>query len=348
MSDNLPGHHIKLYHGYGHKHDLLLYGHVLGGKPRPRKKFTNNRLRNMVRLIRLFFIRPVAGIPLTLRWRSQQFQGRSEFDGFIKFEWESDTPVPAGWHEVDVSSTHNGETIIGKGGLFVPHITQYGFISDIDDTIMISYSATVFRRLRELFSFNPLRRKLFPDVSEHYRLLSLGNTTPDAPNPFFYVSSSEWNLYDYLQDVFRNGKLPEGAFLLSQAKQWFQLLKTGRTKHQGKLLRVMRILDCFPNQQFVLLGDNTQRDAVIYEEIARKFPARIRAVYIRDVYSPKSAFTAELLRKLQEDTGVQACFFTDSTDAISHSRSIGLVEPGAEPEVDGPAAGEPANTPADK
>lgn len=344
--DRVPEHYIKLYHGYGHKHDLLVYGHVLEGKPAVRKKFTNNRFRNMLRLIRLFFIRPVPSMPLTLLWRGQRLAGQSEFDGFLKFEWESESPVPAGWHEVQVLSGAD-TSIRGEGGLFVPHITQYGFISDIDDTIMISYSATIFRRLRELFSFNPLRRKLFPGVSEHYRLLSLGHTTPDAPNPFFYVSSSEWNLYDYLQDVFRNGKLPEGAFLLSQAKRWYELIRTGRTKHQGKLLRVMRILECFPNQRFILLGDNTQRDPVIYAEIARRFPARIRAIYIRNILASKATETAGMLHGLQLETGVETCFFTDSNDAIRHSRNIGLIDRHARPESSGPAAGDPEDTAAE-
>lgn len=324
---NVADRHIRIYHGYGHKHNLLLYGHVLKGKPPARKKFSNNRLRNMVRLLRLFFIKPLPDVPLTLSWNQQRIEGKSEFDGFIKFEWESDESVPAGWHSVSVSTNDATDQATGHGGLFVPHITQYGCISDIDDTIMISYSATVVRRLRELFSFNPLRRKLFPDVSEHYRLLSLGHTTPDAPNPFFYVSSSEWNLYEYLQDVFRNGKLPEGAFLLSQAKQWYQFFKTGRTKHQGKLLRVMRILDCFPNQQFVLLGDNTQHDPTIYHEIARKLPHRVLAIYIRNVLASKAAATADLLAKLQAETSVHTCFFTESSEAIGHSRRIGLIGP---------------------
>ncbi|MET0634895.1 MAG: phosphatase domain-containing protein [Chitinophagaceae bacterium] len=317
--------HIRLYHGYGHTHDLLLYGHVMSGKAPARKKFTNNRLRNMVHLVRLFFIRPLPDVPLTLQWNKQLLNGRSEYDGFIKFEWASDESVPAGWHGVEVRSDDTGQVVTGKGGVFVPHITQYGVISDIDDTIMISYSATVVRRIKELFSFHPLSRKLFPDVAEHYRLLSVSHTTAEAPNPFFYVSSSEWNLYEYLQDVFRNGKLPEGAFLLSQAKRWFELLKTGRTKHQGKLLRVMRILECFPSQQFILFGDNTQRDPVIYQEIARKLPHRILAIYIRDVHFSKTESTRGLLKAIEEETSVYTCFFRESSEAIVHSRSIGLI-----------------------
>jgi phosphatidate phosphatase APP1 len=108
-------------------------------------------------------------------------------------------------------------------------------------------------------------------------------TEDDTPNPFFYVSSSEWNLYDDLVDFFRFNHLPEGSFLLNQVKRWYDLLKTGKTKHQGKLLRIVRIVEAFPQQRFILLGDNSQSDPYIYRSLAEKFGDRIVAVFIRSV-----------------------------------------------------------------
>ena len=37
---------------------------------------------------------------------------------------------------------------------------------------------------------------------KHYNMLASANTQKDVPNPFFYVSSSEWNLYYYLTEIF--------------------------------------------------------------------------------------------------------------------------------------------------
>ena len=34
---------VKVYYGYGHKNDLVLYGHVLEGAERIQKKFTITR-----------------------------------------------------------------------------------------------------------------------------------------------------------------------------------------------------------------------------------------------------------------------------------------------------------------
>ncbi|HTL09781.1 MAG TPA: hypothetical protein VL307_16020, partial [Chitinophagaceae bacterium] len=139
---------VKIYHGYGHMHDLLLYGHLFERKPVARKRYSNNIFSNLLYLLRLFFVKTVPLAPVSLEWQNETFHNKTEADGFIKFEWKSQGPVPAGWHAVEVQYQDDKGIVTGKGELFVPHKTQYGFISDIDDTIMISHSSTVFRRMR--------------------------------------------------------------------------------------------------------------------------------------------------------------------------------------------------------
>ncbi len=318
---------VKVYHGYGHMHDLILYGHVFKNKTVPRRKYTNNILSNILHLLRIFFVTPLAGVKVQLTWGEQLIEAVTEADGFFKLEWASTMKVPAGMHGVEVFAldNENQRVAAGQGIIIVPHITQYGFISDIDDTVLISHSATIFRRLRVLFTKNPQTRKAFQEVAAHYKLLSQAHTEPDVPNPFFYVSSSEWNLYDDLVDFFRHKQLPEGAFLLSQVKKWYELIKTGKTKHEGKLVRVYRIMKAFPKQRFVLLGDNSQADPHIYETIAKKYPERIVAIYIRNIVPHKEAATRSILQPL-EALGVSTCLFGSNLEAMGHSRKIGLIE----------------------
>ncbi|MBC7887737.1 MAG: App1 family protein [Ferruginibacter sp.] len=316
---------VKVYHGYGHKHNLTVYGHVYQKKSTTGRKYNNNILSNIIYLVKLFLIKPVAGAKLRLLWREQVINGVTEQDGFYKFEWESLEDVNAGWHLVTVQLLDGSGNIIttGDGKIFVPHVTQFGFISDIDDTVMISHSATVFRRLRVLFTKNPRSRRAFKDVVHHYKLLSMAQTTPQVPNPFFYVSSSEWNLYEDLKEFFKHNDLPGGAFLLSQLKRWYQLFRTGKTHHEGKLMRVYRILNAFPLQQFVLIGDNSQADPSIYKMICDKYPEKIFAVYIRNVVKKNIPATNALLSTI--DDKIFTCLFTDNEEAILHSKEIGLI-----------------------
>lgn len=318
---------VKIYHGYGHTHDLIVFGHVFKKLPAERVRYSDNIFVNIIRLLGLFFVKPLPGVAVRLFWYDQLLESRTEDDGFFKFEWQATHEVSAGWHKVTVEAIDAKGGVNGKGEglIFIPHSTQYGFISDIDDTIMVSHSATMSKRLRELFSKNPHTRAVFRDVARHYKLLSAAHTTPQAPNPFFYVSSSEWNLYDYLHAFFDHNNMPKGAFLLNQVKRWYELLKTGKTKHQGKLLRIVRILHVFPRQRFVLFGDNTQHDPGIYATLAERFPDQVFAVYIRNINSGKEAAARQIVNAIRE-RGVHACFFKDNEEAITHSRQIGLIE----------------------
>ncbi len=317
---------VKVYHGYGHTNNLVVYGHVLKGKNSHQRNYTGNVLINFINLIRLFFITPIPDARVMLQWQSQCFYSNTDSDGFFKFEFQSDSPVMAGWHTVKVYLLNTGEqiTATGEGKIFVPHSTQYGFISDIDDTVLVSHSATTGKKLWAMLTKNPRSRKTFADVVNYYQSLSNAHTETTLPNPFFYVSSSEWNLYDYLNEFFKFNQLPKGAFLLNEIKKWYQLLKTGKTKHQGKLTRVVRVLKAFPAQQFVLLGDNSQSDPDIYRLIADKYPNQILAIYIRNISKQKETFTKQVLASISNKS-IYTCLYTHTSEAIIHSKSIGLI-----------------------
>ncbi len=318
---------VKVYHGYGHKENLILYGHVLSGKKVVRRRYTTNVLKNVLHLIKLFFVTPVPGARVQLEWGEQKFYTTTEKDGFFKFEWQSTANVDAGWHllKVHLLNEQGQLTATGEGKIFVPHSTQYGFISDIDDTVLVSHSADTGKKLRVMFTKNPRSRKTFADVVRFYKLLAFAHTEPDLPNPFFYVSSSEWNLYDDLNEFFKHNGLPKGAFLLNKIKRWYELLQTGATKHQGKLMRVVRIFEAFPKQRFVLLGDNSQKDPEIYALLANKYPERIIALYIRNISPEKEDFTHTVLDSIQ-DKSIHTCLFKHTDEAILHSKSVGLLD----------------------
>jgi len=317
---------VKVYHGYGHTHNLVVYGHVFKFKAKTTQNFSENLFVNIIHLFKLFVVKPYPFAKVRLYFYTQIVEQKAEYDGFFKFEWKALNDVKAGWHDVKVEAIgDNGEVMASADGkIYVPHITQYAFISDIDDTIMVSHSATKAKRLRELFIKNPRTRKTFASLKNHYQSLARSHTTTDQPNPFFYVSSSEWNLYDYLVETFRYNELPEGTFLLNQLKRWKNLIKTGKNGHEGKLLRVMRIIDAFPNQKFVFFGDNSQQDPAIYQAIAEKYSQNVTAVYIRNVRAGKEELTKQLLAQI-EKKGIATCLYSHSDEAIAHSKKIKLI-----------------------
>ncbi len=314
---------VKNYNGYAYGDHMHAFGHVFENKFPGLPVHRKNIFTNLLYLFRCFSVKPAAGVTILLQKGSQNLSDITEDDGFFSFQWQDVSALTPGWHMYSTSIQSSGITSSAK--VFVPNTTQFAFISDVDDTIMISHSATPLKKLWQLLTRRPSQRILFDDVAHHYSLLTAAGTREGTPNPFFYVSSSEWNLYDYLHEVFRLHKLPEGIFLLNQVKQLHQLHKSGTGKHEGKLLRIVRIFAALPTQQFVLLGDNAQQDPYIYQSLCEKYPGRIYAVYIRNVNKDKAGDTQAVLDNISAKN-IHTCFFVHSKEAIAHSAKCGLTD----------------------
>jgi phosphatidate phosphatase APP1 len=320
---------VKVYHGYGHNNCLTVFGHVFRLSPFPRKQYRQSFVRNSLALLRLFLVKPFAGVEVQLEWKGKIHTAQTDTDGFFRFEWEDTEPVDRGWRPVMVqASYHNKPLAKAAGRVFIPHETQYIFISDIDDTFLISHSGNLRKRLYVLFTQNARSRKPFDGVVRHYQLLAASGTTAEAPNPFFYVSSSEWNLYEYILEFTAVNNIPRGVFLLSQIKRFSQLLKTGQNNHGTKFTRIVRILEAFPTHRVVLLGDSSQQDPYIYEAVVKHFPKQVHAVYIRDVFERNQQKVKDVLHSI-EATGVPCLFFQHSKEAILHAVKIGLISAAA-------------------
>jgi phosphatidate phosphatase APP1 len=320
---------VKVYHGFGNDTNLTVFGHVFHFSPVPRKHYSKNFLTNTFALLRLFMVRPYKNAWLKMQWNDEWIYAQSEQDGFFRFEWKIDVPLKPGWHEMNVlllgRRKENTAFASGKGSVYVPYNNQYAFISDIDDTFLISHSSNLRKRLFVLLTENAHSRQSFEDVVRHYQLLSRAGAKHAESNPFFFVSSSEWNLYDYIREFAIKQELPQGVYLLNQVKQFKELWKTGQNHHSTKFMRIVRILEAFPNQKFILLGDDTQEDPTIYASIVSHFPNKIMAIYLRKVRK-KTKETVLPAIDQRKAAGVICCYFSHSSEAISHSISIGLIQ----------------------
>ena len=321
---------VKVYHGYGTASGMIAFGHVFSLSPLPRKKYRQNFWTNTFALLRSFMVICVPGALVRLHWGNKIYETAAASDGFFKFEWQPETDIPAGVHKVRVEyyiKESNNVIILaeGVGSIVVPWNNLYAFVSDIDDTFLISHSSNLRKRLYVLFTKNAHSRKPFEGVVNHYRLLAKAHTADTNPNPFFYVSSSEWNLYNFIKEFTRKNELPEGVYLLSQIKKLSEVWKTGATKHSAKFMRIARILEAYPAQKFVLFGDDSQQDPTIYAGIVKHFPGRIFSVYLRHVYDKNISNVQELIKNI-EAAGVMCCHFEHSKTAIEFSYKTGLIE----------------------
>jgi phosphatidate phosphatase APP1 len=161
-----------------------------------------------------------------------------------------------------------------------PPDAQFGVISDLDDTVLQTDVLSVLKMARNTFLRNSRTRLPFEGVAAFYRALQAG--TNDTFNPIFYVSSSPWNLYDLLVDFFEVRGIPLGPlFLKDLGLTPYQFISAGHRQHKFGVIQ--KLLEDYPTLPFLMIGDSGQRDPEIYLEVARQYPERIRAIYIRDV-----------------------------------------------------------------
>ncbi|MEO8960771.1 MAG: phosphatase domain-containing protein [Ginsengibacter sp.] len=318
---------IKVYNGFGNAQKIIVIGHVLKLSPMPRKTYRKNWITNFFSILRLFMVVPFSNAKIIVEWVGNTYYTEAEMDGFFRLEIFPEQEVKPGWQKVSVSlneKRYHLRKIKGTGEVYIPSASHHAFISDIDDTFLISHSARLRKRLYVLFTKNARTRKPFAGVVNHYQLLASSNKNGYEANPFFYVSGSEWNLYDFIKEFSAANHLPKGVFLLSQMKRLSGFWRSGQNELSTKFVRITRIFEAFPNLHFVLLGDDSQQDPAIYLSIASHFPDKILAVYIRAVHKSNSKKTQSALDEI-ESKGIKCCYFIHSAEAIIHSKKIGLI-----------------------
>lgn len=305
------------YRSYGTNQSLIVRGRVLTNRPlRPSE--TDSAWRNAAHMLQRWASREVPEAEVRARWEGREFRTITDEEGYFRLEIPTDGKLPRDreWHDVivDLPAFPGSEPAIAK--VLVPlEEAQFGVISDIDDTITFSSATNYLRMAKIVFLGTAYSRLPFKGVAAFYRGLEKG-TAPAPVNPFFYVSSSPWNLYDVLRDLFEYRSIPAGPLLLQD--YGIDSLKFIHESHQEHKLRSIRdIFDRYPHLKFLLIGDSGQVDPEIYREVVRLYPDRVLAVYIRDVSHPPERDAA--VRKLAAEIEPANChlILAEETEAVA-------------------------------
>lgn len=317
---------LKLYRGYANEEELIVMGHVFKPTKTRDYAFEKKKFKNASSIIKLFRLKTHANADVYLEHNNTKIHTKTLIDGYFKFCIPVDQNVGYGWIDYEVSIIFRNETIVAKESYIRPKKENLGIISDIDDTFLVSYTMNPIKKLYFLLFRNVNSRKTFQDVVPHYQALSNAGRLKDGEqNAFFYVSSSEWNLYRFIVKFTEIHKLPKAVLLLKDIKTSLaDFLRTGRGGHNHKFEKIKHILEFYPNLKYVLMGDDSQHDPFLYEAICKIFPVNVKAVYIRKTDTQEKEKVSIVLKNI-ESLGVSTCYFEHSSEAISHSKKIGLI-----------------------
>ncbi|MGJ3234478.1 App1 family protein [Marivirga sp.] len=306
--------------GYGRNNLIYLKGGVLENRPEFEVKETDKRRKNFRVMLSRYLSSPIPEMEVKIILGDETFFTKTDEYGYFSAWVEPKQNYNPGWHDVNYSIIDEGNEIYRATGEFlvVGDEAKFGTISDIDDTILVSHATQLFKKFRLIMTKNAKTRLPFEGVTEFYEKLRA------EANPFFYVSSSEWNLYDFLQDFFKVRNIPKGPFLLQEYKSGLRdLLFTGGGSHQHKQDKIKRLMTLFPNLKFILIGDSGQRDTEIYRQALHEFPERILAVYIRKI-GKKDNFDQETTQEFQ-DKGVPLLMLENTKEAENHAKKTGFI-----------------------
>ncbi|MBH8569239.1 DUF2183 domain-containing protein [Microvirga sp. STS02] len=334
---------IDAYRSYGTAAKFYIKGRLLADPGLTAATATDSGWRNFRSMVRRFNSREVAGADLVAELPDgSQHLVTTDDEGYFTLVIEPKAlpaPVAYLWYPVPVRVaqlprflTLPPKAIATEAAVLVPPASaEFGVISDLDDTVFETSATNIFKMLGRVLFSNAQSKQPFEGVAEFYRRLQHGRTgRPD--NPFFFVSSSPWNLYDLLAEFLKLHDIPTGPLLLRD----LSIARPKTTPPPGvtgsaaihfahKLHEIDDILTTYPALSFVLCGDSGQEDARIYREVVRRHPGRIRAIYIRDVQVPeRAALVGPIIEELGRE-GVPMLLVADYATAAAHAAGLGLV-----------------------
>lgn len=336
---------IQPYRGFGTREELILKGRVLENPNLDADLEDDTWWDNLVNMYKRFASKEIPYARVAARYGAVEREVQANVEGFFEAHLPLDEPPPADtlWHTVHLellAPVREEETPATAEGLVLvpPPGSEFGVISDIDDTVLQTHGTELLKFARTVFLGNARTRLPFHGIAAFYRALLLGGDARGL-NPIFYVSSSPWNMYDLLVDFFQLQNIPLGPvlFLRDWGLNEEGLLPTSHRSHKMKAIRL--ILETCPDLAFILIGDSTQEDPEIYAETLREFPGRVPAIYIRTV-NPSPArleALAELAEQVVRD-GSTLILADDTLPMAEHAAEQGWIPPEMLDEVRAEAA----------
>ena len=340
---------IQPYFGYRNRERLFITVRAL----RARKSEFDKRgkWRAMRTMMAQFASHEVSDLPVELEVRSpagqtHRHQGITDREGFVHFDirldgdWQYER-FPQ-WETVTLHWTNGAGAQCVDGHVLAPgSATGLAMISDIDDTIIetgiTGNFRAVMRNWRRVLMEMPEERILVPGADMFYNALGGNEGLPEGEGhagdhqsasrrPFFYVSSSPWNLFSYLVTYMKGRGLPLGPI---QLRDWGLNRETFASGSHGahKRAAIEGILATYPEIKFALIGDDSQGDLTAFSAIAVDNPGRVRAVFIRKVGEALNA--EELAAKTAlEAAGIPLWLGEGYREGHKFLASIGLLDDG--------------------
>jgi len=296
---------ILPFAGYGGTGWVRVLGRVLIVPPRRRRA---DGQYESIRGWRSFVGIPVGFATVSITIAGRTHEVIADRGGVVDAVIEAELPV--GWQSFTM--TVEGQEPVDGTAFIVGDDVEFGVLSDVDDTVMVTALPRPFIAAWNSFVVDEHARIPVPGMA--VLIEQLMRQHPGAP--MIYLSTGAWNVAPTLTRFMSRHLFPRGAMLLTDwgpaHDRWF------RSGREHKLQNLRRLAEEFPHVKWLLIGDDGQHDEAIYTEFMIDHPDSVAGVAIRQL-SPTEAILAGG-RTVSDDHS------EDSTPWVASSDGAGLRE----------------------
>ncbi len=270
------------YTGYGGPGWVRVLCRVLLSKPTDSDNDgidddAETRYKN-IRGWRSFTSVPVDDVAVTIGIGDVSRRVTADRGGVVDTRIEVD--LAPGWHTITIGT--DSSDAVEAPVFIVDTSVDFGIISDIDDTVMVTALPRPLLAAWNTFVLNEHARTPVPGMAVLYERL----TRDHHGAPVIYLSTGAWNVAPTLTRFLSRNLYPAGALLLTDwgptRDRWFR----SGTEHKRQSLQ--RLAEEFPEMNWLLVGDDGQHDEQIYGEFSESHPGSVRAVAIRQLSSSEA------------------------------------------------------------
>ncbi len=277
---------LDMYNTYSPPETVFIRGRALEKKPTDVPlEIADSWWVNLKRTWHALESDEVIDLDVTINFQGQDYTVRTDNEGLFELEITPEHPLIPGIYPV---TAHLPENAFHKARPSTAEVfilpTQYaslGVISDIDDTILQTQVTRRMKMLKALLFSNGLTAKAVPGMASIYKSLQ------QEGFGFHYLSGSPINLHQRLRSFIKHQGFPEGSMDL---RHWGLGAGTDAILSSStyKLQRLQKLLQRFPKRQFLLVGDNGEKDPEIYATIQKTFPKQVLGIAIHNVNGASS------------------------------------------------------------
>ncbi|SNS01321.1 Phosphatidate phosphatase APP1 [Belliella buryatensis] len=320
---------IVPYKGFGSREKIYLIGRVLKDRGIGLSEIGDSRWKNFTKMYKRFMSWEIPKVKVCATLGEDYWVTETDDEGYFEFFINPKQLIQhtSPWISLDLELIDhvlpNQGKVTASASIFIPtKEVEYGIISDIDDTIVPTGATRIWEMLKTTFLGNAHSRIPFEGVSAFYQALEKGADGKEN-NPMFYVSSSPWNLYDFLTEMMSVHHIPLGPLMLRDLGLSREQFISG-SHFDHKLSQVEKIFELVPDIPFILIGDSGQHDPEIYLQVIKDYPGRVKMIYIRHVSEKRRQKVLDIKTEMKS-LGVEILLIEDTIIAANHALKKGWI-----------------------